>query len=110
MTRTRKQPQTYNGFAIPLQPDTELGLAMLIAKDDDGATQPIAVASTINEAKDIAESDMRDRMHRLERREEAGICPARYTLRARGVNGEYRIAMTIDKLTEVPPARQAARR
>jgi hypothetical protein len=31
MTRTRNQPTTYNGFAIPLQPDTELGLAMLIA-------------------------------------------------------------------------------
>jgi len=34
MTRTRKQPKTYNGFAIPLQPDTELGLAMLIAEDE----------------------------------------------------------------------------
>ena len=33
MTRTRKQTTTYNGFAIPLQPVTELGLAMLIAGD-----------------------------------------------------------------------------
>ena len=27
MTRTSKQTTTHNGFAIPLQPDTDLGLA-----------------------------------------------------------------------------------
>jgi hypothetical protein len=28
--------QTYNGFAIPIKPDTDLGMAMLIAEDEDG--------------------------------------------------------------------------
>lgn len=95
MTPTRQQPAT-NGFAIPLQPDTDLGLAMLIAEDDDGNTQPIAVASTIGEAKEIADDDMRGRMRRLERGEEAGICPARYKLWARGIDGKYLVAATID--------------
>ena len=96
MTPTRKQHKTYNGFAIPLQPDTNLGHAMLIAEDDEGNSQPVAVASTISEAKEIAESDMRERMRRLEGGDDAGICPARYKLWARGVDGEYLIAATIE--------------
>ena len=62
MARTKKQTTTYNGFAFPLQPDTELGLAMLIAEDEEGHHAPVAVASTINEAKEIAESDLRSFM------------------------------------------------
>jgi hypothetical protein len=56
MARTKKQTTSYNGFAFPLQPDTELGLAMLIAEDEEGHHEPVAVASTINEAKEIAEA------------------------------------------------------
>ncbi len=58
MARTRKETKTYNGFAIPLHPDTQLGLAMLIAEDEEGHYEPIGVASTINEAKEIAASDL----------------------------------------------------
>jgi hypothetical protein len=85
MARTRKQTKTYNGFAIPLEPDTELGLAMLIAEDEDGHYEPVAVAATINEAKEIAESDLRGRMRSIARGEDAGICPL---CRARH-NGHY---------------------
>jgi hypothetical protein len=92
MARTRKQPKTYNGFAIPLEPDTELGLAMLIAEDEEGHHEPVAVASTISEAKEIAESDFRGRMRRLERGEDPGICPFTYKLWARGCDGDYRVA------------------
>lgn len=46
MTRTRKQPKTYNGFAIPLQPDTDLGFAMLIAEDEEGHYEALGVAGT----------------------------------------------------------------
>ena len=98
MARTRKQPKTYNGFAIPLRPDTELGLAMLIAEDEEGHYEPVAVAATINEAKELAESDMRARMHSVETDSDAGICPARYKLWARGVDGDYRIANVIEAL------------
>jgi hypothetical protein len=42
MARTKKQTTSYNGFAFPLQPDTELGLAMLIAEDEEGHHEPVA--------------------------------------------------------------------
>jgi hypothetical protein len=96
MTRPNNQTKTSNGFAIPLQPDTQLGLAMLIAEDEDGQYEPVAVASTINEAKELAESDFRGRMRRLERGDEPGLCPAVYKLWAQGIEGGYRIATEID--------------
>jgi hypothetical protein len=36
MTPTKKQTSSSGGFAIAQQPDTELGLAMLIAEDEEG--------------------------------------------------------------------------
>lgn len=87
-TATKPKP----GIAIPLKPGTELGLAMLIAEDEDGHYEPVAVAATIDEAKEIAASDLRDRMRRLERRDDPGLCPDRYTVWARGIGGDYRIA------------------
>jgi hypothetical protein len=89
MMRTRKQPMTYDGFAIPLQPDTELGLAMLIAEDVDGRYEPIAVVVSIAEGREIAASDFRSRMRRLERDENPGLCPTRYKVWARGLEGHY---------------------
>jgi hypothetical protein len=47
-TTTKKPARTYNGFAVPVEPDTELGLAMLIAEDEDGRYEPVAIAATIN--------------------------------------------------------------
>ena len=90
--------QRYSGFAIPLQPDTELGMAMLIAEDEEGHHEPVAVASTINEAKEIAESDLRSRMRRIERGDDPGICPYTYKVWARGIDGDYRIAYEITDL------------
>ena len=71
---TKKQQKDYNGFAIPILPDTQLGLAMLIAEDEEGNTQPVAVASTISEAREIAQSDLAGRMRRLESDEDPGLC------------------------------------
>jgi hypothetical protein len=96
MRNTTKTTKTTPGFAIQLQPDTDLGLAMLIAEDEEGRIEPVAIAGTINEAKEIAESDMRGRMRRLERDDDPGICPARYRLWARGIDGDYIIAHEID--------------
>ena len=84
-----------NGFAIPLQLNTDLGLAMLIAEDDDGHYEPVAVAGTIGEAGELAANDFRDRTRRLERGEDAGICPVVYKLWARGINGDYQLATEI---------------
>ena len=98
MAPHRRQTKSYNGFAIPLQPDTELGLAMLIAEDEEGRHEPVAVASTINEAKELAESDLRSRMRRLERGDDPGICPYTYKVWAQGIDGDYRIAYEIKDL------------
>ena len=95
MATTKKQFRTYNGFAIPLQPDTDLGLAMLIAEDEDGQHEPVAVVATINEAREVAESDLRGRKRRLERGEDPGICPNTYKVWARGADGSYRTACEI---------------
>ncbi len=95
MARTRKETKTYNGFAIPLQPDTDLGLAMLIAEDEEGGYQPVGVASTINEAKEIAASDLAGRRCRLEHGDDPGLCPNEYKVWAQGVEGSYILATTI---------------
>jgi hypothetical protein len=95
MARTKKVSTNYNGFAIPLQPDTALGLAMLIIEDEEGHYEPVAVASTISEAKELAESDLRGRMRRLDRGDDPGICPYTYKLWAQGVDGDYRLAQEI---------------
>ena len=95
MTRTSQQTTNHNGFAIPLLPETELGLAMLIAESEDGQHEPVAVVGTINEAREAAESDLRERMRRLERGEEAGLCPTLYKVWGRGIDGTYRTACEI---------------
>jgi hypothetical protein len=48
---------------------------MLILEDEEGHHQPVAVASTINEAKELAVDDLRRRMRRLERGDNPGLCP-----------------------------------
>jgi len=96
MATTKKQPQTNDtGFAIPIQPDTELGMAILIVESEDGQHEPVAVVATINEAREIANSDLRERMRKLERGEDPGICPFTYKVWARGIGGSYRIASEI---------------
>jgi hypothetical protein len=68
---------------------------MLSAEGEDGEHQPVAVVGSISEARETAESDFRDRMRRLQRDEDAGICPTTYKLWARGVDGYYCLACEI---------------
>ena len=89
MEANTNQTRTYNGFAIRLQPETDLGLAILMAEDDEGHCEPVAVASTIKEAKELAESDWRARRRRLERGGDPGLCPYVYKLWARGIEGTH---------------------
>jgi hypothetical protein len=95
---TRTKPQTYSSNGIAIQAAgarTDLGLAMLIAEDEEGNHEPVAVTSTIREAKELAASDFCDRMDRLERGDNPGIFPYIYKLWARAINGDYRIAYEI---------------
>ena len=99
MTSLNTQTKHCDGFAIPLQPDTDLGLAMLIAEDDDGGHEPVAIVGTIAEARETAREDLRTRMRCLEADQEAGLCPVIYKVWARGIDGGYRLACEIDAVT-----------
>jgi predicted HTH domain antitoxin len=74
---------------IEIRDDAELGLAMLIAEFSDGNYQPVAAVVSINEAREIAESNLRARMKELERGGEPA-CPERYVAWAQGTDGSYR--------------------
>ena len=86
-----------NGFSIPLQPDTDLGLAMLIAESEDGQYEPVAVVANVGEAREVAQQDLQGRMDRLEHGE-SPLCPYEYKVWARGIDGDYRIAYEIKDL------------
>lgn len=55
-----------NGFAFPLEPNTPLGIAMLIVEDEEGNYEPIRTVATINEAKELAGIDFRERLQRVD--------------------------------------------
>src|SRR5947209_18963307 len=74
---------------IEIKDDANLGLAMLIAEFGERNYQPVAAVVSINEAREIAASDMRARMKVLERGGEP-TCPARYVVWAHGSDGSYR--------------------
>jgi hypothetical protein len=82
------------GFAIKIEDDTELGLAILVAEFAGETYQPIAVVVSINEAKEIAEGNMRQRMNDLERGGEPA-CPECYRVWAQGLGGDYIAAKEI---------------
>jgi hypothetical protein len=87
MKPTKHQPnQATPGFAILISNETDLGTGLLIAEDDDGGYLPISPVSTISEAREIAQHDMRQRMRQVERGG-SPFCPAIYKVWARGTDG-----------------------
>jgi hypothetical protein len=81
---------------ITINDDTQLGLAMLIAEDEEGHYEPVGVVATINEAREIAASDLRGRLHRLEHDLDPGMCPYEYKVWARNIDGDYRVVTKIN--------------
>jgi hypothetical protein len=94
--RTKRQNAT-PGFAIRIEEHTDLGIAFLVAEDEGGAYEPLGPVATIAEAREIAGEDLRHRMQELERGSEA-LCPARYKVWARGLDG-YAVAAVLDPST-----------
>jgi hypothetical protein len=74
---------------IETKDDANLGIAMLIAEFGEGNYQPVAAVSSINEAREIAASNLCARMKELERGDEPA-CPERYVVWAQGHDGGYR--------------------
>lgn len=89
--QTKRTKKNNSHFACPIEGHTELGLAMLIVEDDSGAYKPVGVVATLNEAREIAEDDLRRRMRELERGG-SPMPPAIYKLFARGIDGDYQEA------------------
>jgi hypothetical protein len=81
--------QMANAKQETINDDANLGLAMLIAEFGEGDCQPVAAVVSINEAREIAASDMRARTKELERGGEPA-CPERYIVWAQGPDGSYR--------------------
>lgn len=81
------------GFAIKLAEDTQLGMAMVICEDEEGAYEPVGIASTISEAREIAQNHFSNRCNDMD-----GLCPHTYKVWAQGLMGDYRNAIEIDPL------------
>jgi len=69
--------------------DRDLSSALLIAESEDGRYEPVSTVGTINEAIEVARANFKRRMTELERGGEP-MCPARYVVWARNVDGAYR--------------------
>ena len=85
------------GFAIQIKDDTELGLAVLVAEFGDGEYEIIGVVVSINEAREIADSNMQHRMRTMERGGDAA-CPECYKVFAQGIGGGYILAKEISTI------------
>jgi len=75
--------------------DTELGSALLIAESEDGAYEPITIASTINEAIEMARDNFERRMKEVEQGGDP-MCPARYVVWARNASGAFETVHEIE--------------
>ena len=84
--RTQRAAAT-PGFAIQILRDTDLGIATLIAEDEEGHYEPVNYASTLAEGFEMAKDDLRLRQTRLMKDEDPGLCPWQYKLWARGLDG-----------------------
>ncbi len=82
-SKTTKRPT--DGFATEIKRDTDLGSAMLIARDDAGNNQPVAIVTSVSEACEMAVEH-----HEASKLDKAGFQPVRYELWARGLQGVYR--------------------
>jgi hypothetical protein len=82
------------GFAIQILRDTDLGIATLIAEDEEGHYEPVNYASTLAEGFEMAREDLRNRRKNLEADRDPGLCPWEYKVWARGLEGRMVVAAT----------------
>ncbi len=89
MTPTNNTQRNTKGLSFPLQPGTQLGLAILIVEDEEGNYEPVATVSTIGEVREIAAYNFETRFQQSERGEDV-LCPFRYKVWAQCGNGAFR--------------------
>jgi hypothetical protein len=78
----------------PIDETIDLGFALLIA-EGEGGYEPVAVVSTIREAREFADQDFENRMVEINKGAEP-MYPARYAIWTRGDQGKYRVVSTFE--------------
>ena len=72
--------------------DTDLGIATLIAEDEEGHYEPVSHASSLAEGFEMAKEDLHNRQRKLEADQDPGLCPWEYKVWARGLEGKMVVA------------------
>jgi hypothetical protein len=67
----------------------------LIVEDEEGHYEPISDVSTLREAVEIAESDLKRREKILWEDGDPGLCPYEYVIWSRGFDGAFKVAKRI---------------
>jgi hypothetical protein len=88
---TAKYPERFGRYDA----DADLGVAMVITETEDGACEPIAPVSTINEGREVARHNLARRIRHLEQGSDP-TCPAIYRVWSPNFDGEYAIAAEFD--------------
>ena len=94
-TKKNARQEATPGFALLITKDTDLGIAMLIAEDEDGHYEPVGPVANVGEAYEIAANNLSIRMDEVEQGKDGGICPYAYRVWAAGLEGTYRTAWLI---------------
>ena len=69
--------ETANGNTA-IDESAELGFGtLLVAEDEEGGYEPVALVSTLREARELAAEDFRSRLADVENGKDT-LCPARY--------------------------------
>ncbi len=95
MTPTKHTQRNTKGLSFPIQPNKQLGLAMLIVEDEERNYEPVATVSTIGEAREIAAYNLEMRLQQTEQGEDV-LCPFRYKVWAQGGGGTFQIVFAMD--------------
>jgi hypothetical protein len=72
---------------------TDLGSAILIV-EFEGGYAPVAIASTLGEARELAQDDLSRRGRAMNKGADCA-CPITYKLWSRGYDGSYELALEI---------------
>ena len=81
--------------STPIDETADLGFALLVAEGEEGGYEPVAMVSTIREAREIADNDFEIRMVAINKGAEP-MYPARYAVWKQGERGTYRIVSTFE--------------
>jgi len=90
-----KQAAATTADEKPVDENATLALGLLVAEAEDGSYEPVAMVSTIREAREVAGQNFRNRMIENENGGDP-LYPARYAVWQQSREGGYRIVSAIE--------------